>query len=102
MRLKHKVITGLTALAAAAMSACPAFAQSAEPETVSETQPVAEIVETTEAVDYDPLTPAGNLTLVDDVRKENGKQFITMVSKNGNYFYLVIDRDKDGNEKSIS
>lgn len=41
-----------------------------------------------------PLTPEGNLTLVDDVEQtdEIDKQFITAVSKNGNYFYLVIDR----------
>lgn len=41
-----------------------------------------------------PLTPEGNLTLVDDLERtdEIDKQFITAVSKNGNYFYLVIDR----------
>ncbi|GLB30949.1 cell surface protein [Lacrimispora amygdalina] len=46
-----------------------------------------------------PLTPDGNLTLVDDIttNEESSKQFITAVTKNGNYFYLVIDRadDKD-------
>lgn len=44
-----------------------------------------------------PLTPDGNLTLVDDVTTsdETDKQFITAVSKNGNYFYLVIDRKDD-------
>lgn len=47
-----------------------------------------------------PLTPEGNLTLVDDLERtdETDKQFITAVSKNGNYFYLVIDRaGKEGN-----
>lgn len=46
-----------------------------------------------------PLTPDGNLTLVDDVGDESsvGKQFVTLVSKNGNYFYLIIDRDDKGN-----
>lgn len=47
-----------------------------------------------EATTSTPLTPEGNLTLVDDLERtdEIDKQFITAVSKNGNYFYLVIDR----------
>ena len=46
------------------------------------------------------LTPDGNLSLVDDVGSATGegKQFITAVTKNGNYFYIIIDRDADGNE----
>ncbi len=47
-----------------------------------------------------PLTPDGNLTLVDDIGSARGagKQFITVESKAGNTFYLIIDRDDDGNE----
>ena len=46
------------------------------------------------------LTPKGNLTLVDDYGERNGEgqQFITLVTKNGNYFYLIIDRDEKGEE----
>lgn len=53
-------------------------------------EPTPEVTETPSS----PLTPEGNLTLVDDVEQtdEIDKQFITAVSKNGNYFYLVIDR----------
>ena len=51
------------------------------------------------------LTPDGNLTLIDDILQAGAfvsdeteraeKQFITVQSKNGNYFYLVIDRAGD-------
>lgn len=46
------------------------------------------------------LTPDGNLTLIDDIGSttQAGKQFITVESKNGNVFYLIIDRDDDGEE----
>ena len=51
------------------------------------------------------LTPDGNLTLIDDILQSapyasveeaaENKQFITVQSKNGNYFYIVIDRSGD-------
>lgn len=52
--------------------------------------------ETTEPEELDPLTPDGNLTLVDDITTSIGKQFITVVTKSGNFFYLIIDRDDEG------
>lgn len=38
------------------------------------------------------------MTLVDDINSaKSGKEFITVVTKNGNYFYIIIDRDDEGN-----
>ena len=49
-----------------------------------------------------PLTPEGNLTVVDDYQTTfsdgTAQQFITLVSKSGAYFYLVIDRAADGDQ----
>ena len=48
-----------------------------------------------------PLTPNGNLTVIDDVHQTTDedaiedKQFITVQSKNGNTFYIIIDRSGD-------
>lgn len=56
-------------------------------------------VETVEE-NYGPLTPDGNMNLVDDYGslEAGGKQFITVTTKSGNYFYLIIDRDDKGTE----
>lgn len=80
----------------------PVFAQTNEMAESTDVQDVTpeepeEPTEPEEPENLDPLTPDGNLTLVDDITSEKtGKQFITVVSKNGNYFYIIIDRDDEG------
>ena len=92
--------------------AAPAFAYGAEtepapdpapaPVTVPTAEPAEETPVTVQEEVSGPLTPEGNLTLVDDYHTTysdgSGQQFITMVSKSGAYFYLVIDRAADGDQ----
>ena len=86
--------------------AAPAFAFEGDSTPVE--QPVLpEIVEEEDTVTITDeasgaLTPEGNLTLVDDYYTNysdgSGQQFITMVSKSGATFYLVIDRNAKGQQ----
>ena len=78
-----------------------AYADDAGEEYVQNTtEPAAETTEPAQepTTGGSPLTPDGNMTLVDDIEGESteDKQFITVVSKNGNYFYIIIDRAGDG------
>ena len=74
----------LTAYAGGGEAEPPAETKAPEPEQPANPNPVS-------------LTPDGNLTLVDDIEGEQSedKQFITVVTKNGNYFYIIIDRAGD-------
>ena len=84
--------------------AVPAFAYGGEPVEEVE-QPVLTDSSEEDAVTVTDessgaLTPEGNLTLVDDYHTSysdgSGQQFITLVSKSGATFYLVIDRNSKG------
>ena len=85
--------------------AAPAFAFEGEAAPVE--QPVLpEVVEEDVVTIMDEtsgaLTPEGNLTLVDDYHTSysdgSRQQFITLVSKSGATFYLVIDRNAKGQQ----
>ena len=96
----------LVSAALCAGMAAPAFAFEGEAAPVE--QPV--LTSTTDKEDAvtvtdeetGALTPEGNLTLVDDYHTDysdgSGQQFITLVSKSGNTFYLVIDRNAKGQQ----
>jgi hypothetical protein len=94
----------LVSVALCAGMAAPAFAFDGEAAPVE--QPVLpEVVEDVVTVTDETsgaLTPEGNLTLVDDYHTNysdgSGQQFITLVSKSGNTFYLVIDRNAKGQQ----
>ena len=104
MKIK-KLSALLVSVALCAGMAAPAFAF--EGEAASVEQPILpEVVEEDVVTITDEtsgaLTPEGNLTLVDDYHTNysdgSGQQFITLVSKSGNTFYLVIDRNAKGQQ----
>lgn len=70
----------------------PAFAQGTEQPADDATNDSGVVVEETE--NTPPLTPEGNATLVDDFG--GNKQLITVTTKAGNYFYILIDRAAEG------
>ena len=105
MKMMNKVCALVLSVALCAGMAAPAFAFEGEAAPVE--QPVLEeVVEENVVTVTDEtsgaLTPEGNLTLVDDYHTDysdgSGQQFITLVSKSGATFYLVIDRNAKGQQ----
>ena len=106
MKIKRMLLALLCSVAVfLGIGVTPVFAQTnemAETTVCEDVQPEEptepeEPAETDKPENLPALTPDGNLTLVDDITSEKtGKQFITVVSKNGNYFYIIIDRDDEG------
>ena len=105
MKMMSKVCALVLSVALCAGMAAPAFAYDGEPVEEAEQPVLTAATEEEEAVtvtdeENGALTPEGNLTLVDDYHTSysdgSGQQFITLVSKSGNTFYLVIDRNDKG------
>lgn len=98
--MKNKLKKTMTALCAALILmggfSVPAYAQGAatEPPAGNATNDSGVIVE--EKEETPPLTPKGNATLVDDYG--GNKQLITVATKSGNYFYILIDRAAEGEQ----
>ena len=94
--MNKKILRTLTALCAALMLtggfSVTAFAQTPEGQDATDDSGV--VYEEPEK--EEPLTPDGNATLVDDFG--GNKQLITVTTKNGNYFYILIDRDDEGED----
>lgn len=51
--------------------------------------------ETPEETEITPFSVAGNGQLLDDIGDDETKQFFTVQTKNGNTFFMVIDRSKN-------
>lgn len=92
--MKNKILRSLTALFAALMLmggfSVTAFAQTPATEETDDSNVIVEQPKE----DTPPLTPEGNATLVDDYG--GNKQLITVTTKSGNYFYILVDRAAEG------
>lgn len=79
----------LSALLSLTSMSLTAYAQSSEP--AEETAP-----ETEEGTTAKPFTPEGTGTVVDNATDGGGKEFFTITTPSENVFYLIIDRQRDG------
>ncbi len=105
MKMMNKICALMLSAALCAGMAAPAFAYGGEPVEEVEQLVLTAASDEEDSVtvtdeETDALTPEGNLSLVDDYHTSysdgSGQQFITLVSKSGNTFYLVIDRNAKG------
>lgn len=104
-KIKIRIFTCLLAvMLTIPMFSVTALAGGTDPDPLpAETTPVPE--ETKEPVtggmepEGQPLTPKGNATLVDDYYGD--KQLITVTTKAGNYFYILIDRANEDKETAV-
>ena len=111
--MKNKLIrrfaVTLAAVLCMAAFSVTAYAGGADPDPVplpETTEAPAEVPEETEEPTTGgmepvgvPVTPQGNATLVDDFFGD--KQLITVTTKAGNYFYILIDRANEDKETAV-
>ena len=101
MKFRNKTIAVIMAV----MCILTAFSFSVSANTASQqTTDTTELSVNDSVESKTPLSPKGNMTSIDDVHQITDtsdkntiedKQFITVESKNGNVFYIIIDRSGD-------
>jgi hypothetical protein len=92
---RRALLTFAFSLALMCAAATAAYALTDEPADAGQATPPAVTEPETAPTDPVELTPDGQMTLVDDISGDeatNGQQFLTIITKGGNYFYLIIDR----------
>ena len=95
MKLTKMIVTSFMVTTLLMSSSVVAFASGGNEQTAKVEEVIVPTIE--EKNEDVALTPDGNLSMINDVTvtDETHKQFIIAQSKNGNYFYVVIDRTKD-------
>ena len=92
MRKMIKKMAAVLVIAVAVLSSAPMTAYAYVDETDFEQFIVEETPDETEST---PFSVAGNGELLDDITDDETKQFLTVQTKNGNTFFLVIDRSRN-------
>lgn len=92
--MKHKKLFRTFAVLLAALGCLGGFSMTAYAQTPTETPPDTAVETPAPEAPAQPLTPEGNATLVDDFGGD--KQLITVTTKSGNYFYILVDRAAEG------
>lgn len=97
-RIMTAAATALLALTMALGNAVPAFAYYDEDAANDDSSAVIVEENTEETVPETQqpsgvLTPEGNMNLVDDITSDgSGLQYMTVTTRDGSYFYIIIDR----------
>lgn len=78
--------------AAASSSSAPASSSAPSSASASDSQPD----EAPAALDPNAFTPEGNAEVTNNATGEEGKEFFIFTTPEGNVFYLVIDRQREG------
>lgn len=99
--MKRKYLTRIFSVLLAALiitGGLSVTAHAETPQTVPEDTPTDD---SGVKVEPQPLTPEGNMTLVDDIQGDatKDKQFIVVQSRGGNYFYIIIDNAAEGENR---
>ena len=91
MKRKYRIFAVLLLAALILTGGLSVTAHAETPQTVPEDTPTDD---SGVKVDPQPLTPEGNMTLVDDIQGDaaKDKQFIVVQSKGGAYFYIMRKR----------
>lgn len=95
MKKKIRNLAAMLVMVAAILSSgtMTAYAYVDETEQTAPEPVIAE--ETPEETEVTPFSVAGNGQLLDDITNDDTKQFLTVQTKNGNTFFMVIDRSRN-------
>ena len=88
--MKNVLMVMLSSTILMGSASVTAFAQANE--NAEQTEAVEQVIEEQPATEETPFSTPGNGQLVDDKENDSSKQFLTVQTKNGNTFYMVIDR----------